>query len=129
MYIFENCLEGQDYSQVIELVVFEPGEVEKSVEIVITDDREVEKERETIYLYLTGGDDAVLTPFPNTVVAITDDDGELEPHADCIANSFLQSTSCYLSTCACKKTGLIEAKQHTYIDCEKNSSYRNTQYV
>ena len=75
--------EGQDYSQVIELVVFEPGEVEKSLEIVITDDREVEKEREAIYLYLTGGDDAALTPFPNTVITITDDDGEPELHADC----------------------------------------------
>ena len=57
--------------------MFEPGEVEKSVEIVITDDEEVEKERETVALYLTGGENTILTPFPHTLISITDDEGEL----------------------------------------------------
>ena len=59
------------------MVVFEAGERKKSVEVVITDDEEVEKEREVVALSLTGGDQTVLTPYPHTLIAITDDDGEL----------------------------------------------------
>ena len=67
--------------------MFESGDVEKWVEIAITDDEKVEKERESIHLYLTSGDEAFLTPFPNTIITITDDDGEILPtvhHVSCL---------------------------------------------
>ena len=97
----------------MKLAVFESGEVEKWVEIAITDDEKVEKERESIHLYLTGGDEAFQTPFPNTIITITDDDGEILPTVHHVSCLFLYKT-----------TGLfvLSLRQYTWTNIKANVS-------
>ena len=62
-----------DYVQVIEAVEFQSGENEKEVNISLVNDKRAEG-NETFELYLTGATGVILSPYPLTMVVITNED-------------------------------------------------------
>ena len=62
-----------DYVPVIEAIEFQSGESEKEVSIELVNDKHAEQD-ETFQLYLTGTNGVILSPYPQTSVAITNED-------------------------------------------------------
>ncbi len=69
-----NFIAGSDYKSVIEVLQFEPGEVEKSVTVKSLEDRNIEG-REYLELYLSSGQGVYLSPHPRAEIVIKDNDG------------------------------------------------------
>lgn len=65
---------GHDYSPVIQVMEFAPGEIEKVVTVITRDDKNVENS-EYFELYLSAGEGVHLSPFSRAKVVISDNDG------------------------------------------------------
>ena len=58
-----------------QILEFQPGETQKNVTIMIYNDQKIEA-AEQFELYLAGGIGVHLSPFPQTAIIITNDDGK-----------------------------------------------------
>ncbi len=72
--LFTYFIADSDYSSVIELLEFVPGDTEMTVTFKIREDKNVET-KEYLELYLSAGDGVHLSPHPRAEVVIIDDDG------------------------------------------------------
>ena len=66
---------GQDYSSLIQILEFQPGETQTNITITIHDDQKIEAD-EQFELYLIGGIGVHLSPFPRASITIQNDDGK-----------------------------------------------------
>ena len=76
IYLFNSTLyvAGKDYLTAIKILEFEPGVTEKDVTINIIDDKFIEVD-ENLFLYLSSGTGAFLSPFTQAEVTIINNDG------------------------------------------------------
>ena len=58
-----------------QILEFQPGETQKNVTIMIYNDQKIEA-AEQFELYLAGGIGVHLSPFPQSAIIITNDDGK-----------------------------------------------------